>query len=70
VEEIINFSEIMEENNINNNKKSEPPNKYLNKKINNKFTPAISFIDDEILKNRKEFNLIKDEENKDKYDNN
>lgn len=69
MEEIINFSEIMDENANHHYKKNDTPTRYLNKKVN-KFTPAISFIDDEISKNKKEFNLIKQEENKDNSDNN
>jgi ribosome-binding factor A len=53
----------------NNHKKPHNAAKYLNKR-ENKFTPTISFVDDEILKNKKEFNLIVQEEIKEDNMNN
>jgi hypothetical protein len=58
------------DDNHNNNKKSDNAIKYLHSKNVKKFTPAISFIDDDIIKNKKGFNLIKEEENKEQLDNN
>jgi len=54
----------MDENNI--NKKADKFSNYNNRK---KITPALSFIDDDIVKNKKGFNLIKEEEIKEHMDN-
>ena len=50
-------------------KKPDKASKYLNRK-ESKFTSTISFVDDELVKNKKEFNLIVQEENKEENLNN
>ena len=54
MEEIINFSEIFEEN----NKKFQENMKNNKDSLERKYTPQLSFVDDETGKNKQGLNLI------------